>query len=269
MHANPMSGYASWVITGLLLVGLLVAMRVGRWLRGRLRTPEDAAGGGLLEAAVFGLLGLLLAFQFARSSSGLDLRRDLVLGEANAIGTAYLRLDLIKEEAQPAIRELLRQFTDARIRSRELLPDFHAAIAEVNRGRGFEGEIWRLAVEACRDDPWPPAATLLLPALNEVFDTAAARDVAALTHAPWPVVGLFLGVAMLGGLLAGMTTTERDRTSRLKAIAFACVMALTVFVVFDMEFPRSGIIRVGVADTALQDVRAAMDAPRGVQPPRH
>ncbi len=83
-------------------------------------------GIGPIEASVFGLLGLLLAFSFAGGTSRLDTRRQLIVEEANAIGTAYLRLDLVAVANQPEMRRLFREYLDSRLRVYETLRDVAA-----------------------------------------------------------------------------------------------------------------------------------------------
>ncbi|HEX6722674.1 MAG TPA: hypothetical protein VF107_14000, partial [Burkholderiaceae bacterium] len=102
----------------LLFLGIVLCLALGRWLRRRTISRPDGAGQLLnvasLEAAVFGLLGLLIAFTFSGALTRFDLRRAQVVDEANAIGTAYLRIDLLPASAQPRLRETFRQYVDAR-----------------------------------------------------------------------------------------------------------------------------------------------------------
>jgi hypothetical protein len=127
---------AEWAVA--LSIGLFVGMlaclevgyRIGR--HNSAQHPELAhEGTGTIEAAVFALLGLLLAFTFAGGTSRLDTRRQLIVQEANAIGTAYLRLDLLPANDQPDMRRLFREYLDARLRAYEKLPDLSAAEQEL------------------------------------------------------------------------------------------------------------------------------------------
>src|SRR6187399_822560 len=113
-----------------LFAGMLAAMEAGRRIgvRRRARDPEGAEIGlGTINGAVFGLMGLLIAFTFSGAASRFDKRRELVVQEANNIGTAYLRLDLLPASAQPALRERFRRYVDARIAAYRALPDAAAA----------------------------------------------------------------------------------------------------------------------------------------------
>ena len=116
MDLNPAS--ASVVFSGGLFVGMLVLLETGRRLGVR-RLSQDPDGTpkgvGAVEGAVFGLLGLLIAFTFSGAATRFDGRRQLVVEEANAIGTAWMRLDLLPAEAAAGLRELFRQYVDSRL----------------------------------------------------------------------------------------------------------------------------------------------------------
>jgi hypothetical protein len=243
-----------------LFLGMLVLQEVGRRLgRRRAAGPEGArAGAGVIEAAVFALLGLLLAFQFARAGGRLDARRQLAVQEANAIGTAYLRLDLLPADEQPPLRDLFRRYVEARLRLLEVLPDLGAAEAELAAAQQLQGKIWTRAVAACRKQPGPAPTMLLLPALNDMIDVTTSRSVAGRTHAPLLLVALLFGVALLSAVLAGYTMSAASVQPLLHMVLFAAVTALTVYVILDLEYPRVGFIRIGAAHDALRQLRQAL-----------
>lgn len=115
-----------------LLIGLLILQEVGRRLGERRlgRDPDGAqTGTGVVEGAVFALVGLLIAFTFSGAASRFDQRRDLIVQETNAIGTAYLRLDLLPADARSALQEEFRHYVDARLDAYRKLPDIQAALA--------------------------------------------------------------------------------------------------------------------------------------------
>jgi hypothetical protein len=104
-----------------ILAGMLLFLELGRYI-GLRQKAKDQEGGreglGAVEGAIFGLLGLLIAFTFSGAAARFDTRRQLIVEEANAIGTAYLRIDLLPPGAQPGLREIFRQYVDARLRYR-------------------------------------------------------------------------------------------------------------------------------------------------------
>ena len=155
---------------------------LGRWLGRRAIGRYGAAGApniSSLEAAVFALLGLLIAFTFSGALSRFDVRRAQAVDEANAIGTAYLRIDLLPASAQPLLRETFRDYVDARIATYRALPDLEAARRELARSQDLQREIWAQAVAATRmPESRPGTEVLVMPALNQMFDITTVRVVA-------------------------------------------------------------------------------------------
>src|SRR4051812_43372120 len=100
-----------------LFVGMVICLEIGRRLGARAlaKDPKAKSAGAAVEGSIFGLYALLLAFTFSGAPSRLDARKHLVTEEANAIGTAYLRLDLLRTDSQPAMRDLFRKYTDSRL----------------------------------------------------------------------------------------------------------------------------------------------------------
>lgn len=251
-------------ITAILLAaGLMLCMlflqevgrRVGAWQRKR--DPEGAGAGiGAVDGAVFALLGLIIAFTFSGAADRFERRRQLVVEEANAIGTAYLRLDLLRPEARDALRGKFREYVDLRIDTYRNLSDVAAAYVALGRSTAFQGEIWTEAVAAARGDS--SASMLLLPALNEMIDITTTRTVAARTHIPSLIFAMLMALALVSSLLAGYGMSGSRRRSPLHGVGFAAVVAVTFLVILDLEFPRIGLIRLDPFDQVLVEVRNSM-----------
>src|SRR5262249_9194281 len=127
-----------------LFLGMLTLLEVGRRIGVR-RIAKDPEGlhAGTIEGSVLALLGLLLAFTISGAGSRLDARRQLIVEETNAIGTAYLRLDMLPGATQPALRENFRRYLDTRIEIYRKLPDIAAAKEELGKANNLQQEIWR------------------------------------------------------------------------------------------------------------------------------
>jgi hypothetical protein len=245
-----------------LFAGMLVFSEIGRrlGLRAMARDPEGLAKGtGAAEAAVFGLLGLLIAFTFSGAASRFEDRRHLVTDEANAIGTAYLRIDLLPGDAQPEIRALFRRYLDARTSAYWQVQDLAAAKARLADGMRLQGDIWTKAWTASLRPGVPTqAAMLLLPALNEMIDITTTRQMATQNHPPMAIFILLAGLSLVGALLVGYDTSGKKHGRWFHTVVFAAFLSLTVYVIVDIEFPRLGLIRVDAADQVLQDLRQSM-----------
>ena len=252
-----------------LFLGMLLFLEIGRRIAIR-RMKEDAGaageGIGAVDGAVFALLGLLIAFTFSGASSRFDTRRQLIVEESNDIGTAYLRLDLLPADLQPALRESFRRYLDARIEVYRKLPDIAAAKESLAKANELQKQIWRQAVVASRTEGAPLAASiLLLPALNAMIDITTTRTIASLMHPPTVVFVMLFGLALAASLLAGYGMTGSRVRSWFHMLGFALVVAFAVYVIMDIEYPRLGLIRVDAFDQALVDLRESMD--RDIQSP--
>ena len=252
-------GVAPVLAAGLFL-GLLALLEIGLRIGQRQRARDPIGGGaGAVEGAVFGLLGLMIAFTFSGASSRFEGRRELIVEEANDIGTAWLRIDLLPAEAQAPLRELFRRYLDSRLDTYRKAINVEMAMEEYARSTKLQGEIWAYAVAACRANAAPEAARLLLPALNQMIDITTTRLMATRTHPPGIVFVLLVALALAGALLAGFAMAEGKGRSWVHMLSFAAVLATTVWITIDLEYPRLGLIRVDAADFVLEDLRRSMD----------
>jgi hypothetical protein len=246
----------------ILFIGMLVCLEVGGWIGRRQaeRDPEGAkAGVSAIEAAIFGLLGLIVAFTFSGAAARLDGRRHLIVQEANAIGTAYLRLDLLPAAAQPELRAKFRRYLDTRLAAYRKLPDIQGARNELDKSARLQKEIWSEAQAAARSGNWQPATMILLPALNEMIDITTTRTTATQIHPPPVVYVLMFGLAICSSLLAGYSLSGSKKHKWLHQVVFALAISITCYVIIDLEYPRLGLIRVDAADQVLVEVRQGMD----------
>jgi len=251
----------SSIIVGVLFFGVLACIELGRRFGKRLQkqgTDPSKSGTGAVDAAVFGLLGLLIAFTFSGAASRFDARRMQIVNEANAIGTAYLRVDLLPAESQPEIRDLFRAYTDARLGVYRAIPDMEKVRAQQASALAIQEKLWAKGVAACVRAPTPAVMSLMVPAMNEMFDVATLRTAAADLHVPTIVMGMLFVIAMGCALLAGFGMSAAKGRSLMHYLGFALLIALAVFVILDLEFPRLGLIRVDSFDPYLEGVRAGM-----------
>jgi len=249
------------VLSFVLFATLLASVEAGyRYGRRRIeRNPDVVAGAGVIEAAIFGLMGLLLAFQFSVAQGRMEFRRGLIVKEANAIGTAYLRLDLLPPAAQPPLRDLFRRYIETRIAVFESLPDVGLWERKMAEANALQAQIWSAAVAAVQSDPNAGTRQLVIPPINDMIDVTTERTIATINHVPVAIVALLLLVAMSGSVLAGhaMAVRRKGRSITHEAI-FAVVVAATLCLMIDLEFPRYGVIRNTDADRAMYDTRAGM-----------
>jgi hypothetical protein len=237
-----------------LFLAILALAQVGRMISRRQAATQPDAGFGVIDAAVFGVLGLLVAFTFSGAASRFDARRQLIVQEVNAIGTAYLRLELLPAEPQAELRKDFRQYVEARTAIYRKLPDVEAARLELARAEALQAVIWEKAVAASRAANGAQTALLLLPALNEMFDITTTRTVALQTHTPGLVLGLLCAVALASALLVGHAIAGATAQSWTHVVIFAVVLTATIYVIVDLEYPRAGLIRIQAIDRLLAEL---------------
>jgi hypothetical protein len=243
-----------------LFFGMLLLLELGLRLGSRRLAVDEGgsrAGLGAVEGAVFALMGLLVAFSFSGAASRFDARRRMIVDEANAIGTAWLRLDLLPAGSQPGLRELFRGYLDARISIYQKLPDLAAARAEFARANSLQSQIWSNATAAVQQAP-PPVMGTVLPALNQMFDVATTRTTATEFHPPAIIFAMLGGLTLVSALLAGFAMAGSKARSWVHVLGFALIMTITIYVILDLEFPRVGMIRIDATDQVLSDLRAGM-----------
>src|SRR3954452_18392900 len=170
-----------------LLVGVIAVLELGRRIGRRRIASGDTEGGGFgaVESAIFGLMGLLIAFTFSGAAARFDARRDLVTQEANDIGTAWLPIALLPAEAQPKLRDLFRRYLDSRLATYAKVRGLDAGMAEYGRSGALQQDIWTVAVTGCKDPGAAPSAcVLVLNSLNAMIDITTTRLMAGRMHPP-------------------------------------------------------------------------------------
>jgi hypothetical protein len=252
---------APFLIAGFFL-GLLIFSELGRRL-GIVKRTSDPEGLGTgfdaAETAVFALLGLMIAFTFAGAASRFEARRHLITTEANAIGTAYLRIDLLPHDAQPELRDLFRRYTEVRSTVYQASSDLVVTQARLDEGVSLQGSIWSKAIAACQMPETPAQATMLMiPALNDMIDITTTRVMAGRNHPPLVVFLLLGGLSLVGAMMIGYDTSANKNRSWFYTVVFAAILSLTLYVIIDLELPRLGLIRVDDADQVLVELRDSM-----------
>jgi hypothetical protein len=240
------------VVFGATALGLVL----GRMVRHRsehLREPL-----GVLQGALLGLVGLVLAFGLALAVGRYESRRAAVVDDANAIGTTYLRAQTLQEPLRTRSLELLRRYADTSIRLSRSVPRSANARKAVADGQQLQRELWRLAGQALVDAPTASAPRLYVETLNEMIDMQTVRVAGLNNRVPGAVLAVeVVGAAVALGLLAFyLSLLGRGMIVVLLA---AGLVSLLLLVTFDLDRPTRGLIHV--PDTPLKGLRASMTLP--------
>jgi hypothetical protein len=260
-------GLFSVGVTAAFFVSSLVLLHYGRTLGLRYLRQKGVNGmAGLptIEGAVFALIGLLVAFTVSGALQRFDERRQLVVQEANAVSTTYDRFGLFEREVARNLQSKLKDYVHARIELYRSPHDFSLwETAEIwpreQQDKIFELKtgMWDATIAACPEANYRPACSLVMPMLANMFEVARLRAGAAEKHPPQIVYLMLFGLGLGGALLAGFGMAATAR-SWVHMIIFAATLAVTLYVITDMEFPRLGLIRVDGFDHFLVDVYEQM-----------
>ncbi|MFO1093431.1 MAG: hypothetical protein U0992_08985 [Planctomycetaceae bacterium] len=255
--SNPLDHLPLTAFFGLTAVVVLLSIEAGfQYGRARRRKYEDEKEGpvGAIVAATLGLLAFVLAFTFGLAASRFDARRTVVVNEANAIGTAYLRAGLLPGDAAQRLRPLLREYVDVRL----AVPHTGDLARGIRRSDELHAALWSEAQTVGRDNPNSIVVGLFIEALNEVIDIHATRLFAVMQgRIPivlWGALILVNVLSMFGvGYFCGMSRSRRTPEVLVLALCFSAILGL----VADLDRPMEGFVRV--SQQPMIDVRAMMD----------
>jgi len=214
--------------------------RLGEWWQER--TPEDREGpSSMIVGSLLALMAFLLAITTGMASDRFDKRRGLVLVEANAIGTTYLRAGYLPEPASSEIRDLLREYVSLRIVTDDLA-DLRVRMA---RSVELQTKLWSIAEELARATPESDVLALFIDSLNNMIDLHETRVTAAVyARVPETILLLLLFGSILTLGVVGYNTGLTRRRDSITALVMIIVLGAVITLVVDLDRPRDGFIKV-------------------------
>jgi hypothetical protein len=247
--------WALYLVTAaIVFLSIEAGWRLGNHRRQRVGSEKDAPIGAIV-GAMLGLLAFLLAFTFGMAASRYDTRKQLVLQEANAIGTTYLRAEMLPEPERSDVRNLLREYAAMRVGGLVsiMTPEVMA------KSSALHDRLWADAVAAGEKDPGSILGGLFVQSLNEVIDLHETRVTAGRNRIPdsiWIVLYLVTTLTMIAvGYQFGLTGERSWAVTILLALVFAAVM----FLIADLDQPQRGLLKV--SQQAMIDLVNQIGAP--------
>jgi len=242
-----------FVITFVLLwLAALLGGKLNAWRNKRL--GEDARTDfGVVQAATLTLLGLIIGFSFSMATGRYDARKNFEEAEANAIGTEYVRADLLPAEERGQVRGLLRQYTDLRIRFYKTsdegdLQKIDAETAQIGN------QLWAAASKPAVAQPTPVAA-LAVAGMNDVLNSEGYTQASWWNRIPLAAWGLMFGIALFCNVLLGFGARKMEPKL---FMVLPLVVAISFFLIADIDSPRGGVIRVHPQN--LESLRVGLNA---------
>ena len=245
-------------VVGATVVGLVI----GRRIRARSDEPQDSFG--VLQGALLGFMGLVLAFGLSLAVGRYESRRIATVAEATALGTTYLRAETLAEPMRSESMALLEQYTELGLRISDAVPGSASERAAVADSEDVEQQLWSLAGQALDRAPQDSAPRLYVESLNESFDDRVARVAGLSNRVPTPVLLVEVAGAALALALLGLHLAVLGRGALVSLLA-AVLVGLLLFVTFDLDRPTRGFITVPA--TTLEDLLDTMHEPPAAAPP--
>ncbi|MGE0748226.1 MAG: hypothetical protein AB7K86_23395 [Rhodospirillales bacterium] len=241
-----------WLVLLLSIAAFLGANALGRALaaRPRFRSVENVS---TIHDAIVGLLSLITAFTFAMSLERYDARRQAVIDEANAIGTAALRARLLPSPHDGTSLKLLHDYTMARVVISGSIPTARELAAAIERSNGIQEKLWLEAkAVAARDNGFVPTG-LYIQALNQMIDVQLARVANFRNRVPGIVMVTLYGIAFVVAGFSGYAIGLQSRRARVPAGTLSVLIAILLVLILDIDRPGEGYVRVSqqpMTDTA-------------------
>ena len=246
------------VFVGFAIVAMAcyeAGFRIGVWWQDR-EPGEQEGPTGVIVGSILALLAFLLAVTMGMASDRFDARRAIVLSEANAIGTTYLRAGYLPEPASSEIRELLRQYVPLRIRT-STSGDVQAAIQQ---SQVLLNQMWAIAEGVAKTTDQGDLTSTFIESLNETIDLHETRVTAGSARVPETLVLLlFFGSALSLGMV-GFSAGLTKRRSVLTAAVLIIALGAVITIVVDLDRPREGLIQV--SQQPLIDVQQRIGPPQ-------
>lgn len=238
-----------------LIAGLVATHEIGFRLGSLTRSADDPFDRqvALVRTSTGALVAFLIGFAFSGAASRFVDRADIVVKEANALGTAYLRADTIAEPQRSELKAALKEYAADRVAllSRERHGQIEPLLGKVS---GLHERMWRSAIKATQDNA--PLMAVVLPPINDVIDLHAIHLAMARRHLPVPIMALLLGTAAIGFGMVGFGNGRMGRRFSLLDSVYGAVLVVALWMTIDLDYPGIGLIRV--SNVPLAEILAAM-----------
>jgi hypothetical protein len=239
-----------------LIAGVVAAHEIGFWLGSLTRSADEPFDRqvGLVRTSTAALVAFLIGFAFSGAASRFIDRQDMIVKEANALGTAYLRADTIADPQRGELKVALKEYTADRVTllSREGRDQIEPLLAKVS---GLHERMWRAVINATKDNA--PLMAVVLPPINEVIDLHSTHLSMARRHMPIPIMTVLLGTAAIGVGMIGFGNGRVGRRFSVLDAVYGAVLAAALWMTIDLDYPGIGIIRV--SNLPLVETLAAMN----------
>jgi hypothetical protein len=218
-------------------------------------------GFGPVEGSLLGLLALLLAFTFSMSAARYDARRNVLIEEANNIGTAILRADLYEPSERAIFRTEFKDYVEARIASHETGFDEEKVVKNLNLSSSISMRIWEHAARLGHDPANLISSNQMIPALNNMIDIVSTRN--SLRHATVPdsIIWVLFILCAVSSFMIGINRKESKSSMMVVNAVFALMISSCIFLIIDLDRPSHGLITLDAFNQNFIELRSLFDRP--------
>jgi hypothetical protein len=247
-EVNIIYDISIWAVGVLFLLVLLLVLEVGHQIGLKQRehwVEKETAGGKMVLTALLTLLGLILSFTYLASVQRYEVRKQTAIMEANALGTAFLRADLVAEPGSTELKQALLDYARTRVSDKKKtvwLPEERMAFLQKTLKE--QERLWPITENIIEESKPGPIETALVTAINHVLDVHNLRIAASLDKLPLAITLMMLVMAAAALGVAGFNAGIYGKMSRGRMTTFALVLTLILFVIQDYDRPHEGWIRV-------------------------
>jgi len=226
------------VVFFLVMLSFYIGIRLRKYTEKK-RSVEDKSIGPL-EGSLLGLLALLLSFTFSMSSSRHDKRINIIVEEANDIGTAVLRADLYPDSIRNEFRKDFKKYIEARMDFFEAGSNLNKITDALDKGALIQKTLWKRATDLGRDKDNLHRTAQMIPALNAMFDIVTTRNAANVAKVPQLIIYLLFILCFLSAFMMGYAVGKKP--DWIVITCFALTIVMTIYLILDLDRPRRGII---------------------------
>jgi hypothetical protein len=248
------------IATGILLL-LLICMEIGYRIgkrNGNKVKGNESAQILRIESSMLGMVALLIGFTFSLSLQRYEERTQDVVEEANAIGTTYLRAELLPVQYRDSVQLLIREYVSMRLKESEIsITDVQQHEEYVRATQRIGDHLWRLAKQSVEINDSPLRTGLFIQSLNEVLDGFDRSEAELNIHVPELVIFLLVVTFLITAAIFGYASGSEGHRPTMAANIFLVIIVLLTFLIIDLDRPRRGVIRV--SQQSLEALQSSMN----------
>ena len=232
------------ILSALLFAGIILFNIFGSWVirYQKKKDPEHSTSGiAALEGALLGLLSLLLAFTFNKSASNYDIRKQLIVQEANDIGTALLRADLYPDSIRRVFRSDFKKYITARMDYYKAGNDENKIQDALKNAEMISARIWQQAALISRQADVETRSMQMVPAVNNMIDTMSKREASRTSRVPESILWLLFILALIGSFMVGYASHSK-KINWIVISLYSLMTVMTIYLILDLDRPRRGLI---------------------------